>query len=142
MSNTKYLDATQEAGKKFYLRGVKGPVIMLNLLKFKTQADYTTFENLKPEGIISGYEAYKLYLKHTLPYLKEAGGEILFQGTGGPFLIGPENESWDYVLLVKHKDVSTFLNFAQNKEYLKGIGHRTAALDDSRLLPIEENKLI
>ncbi len=28
--------------------------------------------------------------------------------------------------------------FAQNKDYLKTIGHRTAALEDSRLLPSTE----
>jgi hypothetical protein len=30
------------------------------------------------------------------------------------------------------------MEFAQDKEYLKTAGHRTAALEDSRLLPIEE----
>ena len=28
--------------------------------------------------------------------------------------------------------------FASNQEYLTGIGHRTAALEDSRLLPLVE----
>jgi hypothetical protein len=29
--------------------------------------------------------------------------------------------------------------FASNAEYLAGIGHRTAALEDSRLLPLQES---
>ncbi len=141
MSNQKYLDATQEAGRSFYMRGIQGEVTMLNLLKFKPIADYSEFEHLAPDEEITGEQAYQLYIEHTLPFLHDAGGEILFQGKGGGFLIGPDEENWDLVLLVKHKDVATFMEFAQNKEYLKGLGHRTAALEDSRLLPIEENHL-
>jgi NAD(P)-dependent dehydrogenase (short-subunit alcohol dehydrogenase family) len=36
--------------------------------------------------------------------------------------------------------VRRFPRFASNAEYLAGIGHRTAALEDSRILPVEENK--
>lgn len=133
-----YLNATQEAGKAFYMRGIKGKVVMLNLLKFREIADYLSTEELAPETEISGKEAYQLYINHTLPFLEQAGGEVLFQGKDGYFLIGPESEYWDMVLLVRHESVVTFMKFAQNEAYLKGIGHRTAALADSRLLPIEE----
>jgi hypothetical protein len=34
--------------------------------------------------------------------------------------------------------VDDFFAFASNPAYLAGIGHRTAALEDSRLLPIVE----
>lgn len=137
MNKQSYVEATQEAGKAFYLRAIKGEVAMLNLLKFKAIADYTNFKELAPSENITGKAAYDLYIQHTLPFLKAVGGEILFQGKGGNFLIGPEAESWDEVLLVKHKSVAVFMQFAQNEEYLKGIGHRTAALEDARLLPIE-----
>lgn len=139
--NQTYIDATQEAGKAFFLRGIKGNVVMLNLLKFKEVADYSKHPELKPEFPISGKEAYDLYMKHTLPHLKASGGEILFKGKGGEFLIGPTDVSWDAVLLVKQQNTEKFIQFAQNKEYLKGIGHRIAALEDSRLLPIEQEGL-
>lgn len=132
-----YLDATQEAGRAFYLRGIPGSVVMLNLLRFRATADYSDYPDLAPESSISGRAAYQLYIAHTLPFLEEAGGEVLFKGKGGPFLIGPENVYWDEVLLVRHASVDKFLAFAQHKGYLKGIGHRTAALADSRLLPME-----
>ena len=61
-------------------------------------------------------------------------------GEGGAFLIGPTNENWDAVLLVRQNSVNSFLAFESNQEYMKGIGHRTAALEDSRLLPMVENK--
>jgi hypothetical protein len=91
-----------------------------------------------PDEPISGKEAYQLYIDHTLPFLKSSGGEILLMGEGGNYLIGPTNESWDLMLLIKQNSVESFLAFESNQEYMKGIGHRTAALEDSRLLPINE----
>lgn len=133
-----YLHATQEAGMAFYQRGISGEVVMLNLLRFKTTADYDKHPELAPTEAISGAAAYQRYMEFTLPLLKQAGSEVLFYGKGGAFLIGPENQQWDAVLLVKHQSVARFMAFAQDPEYLKTAGHRTAALADSRLLPIEE----
>ena len=135
-----YLAPTQEAGQNFIMREIKGNVIMLNLLRFRKIADYSNSPELKPNNPISGKDAYQLYIEHTLPFLKSSGGEILFMGKGGDYLIGPTDERWDAVLLIKQNNVESFLNFESNQDYLKGIGHRTAALEDSRLLPIDESK--
>lgn len=110
---------------------------MLNLLKFNEIADYSENQNLKSLEDISGVKAYELYMQHTLPFLEEAGSELIFQGKCHSFLIGPEAEKWDLMLLVKHASKQAFIKFASNQEYLKIAGHRTAALKDSRLLPID-----
>lgn len=136
----KYLMPTQEAGRKFFMRQIQGSVVMLNLLRFREIADYSECPELMPATPISGKQAYQLYVEHTLPFLTESGGEILFMGEGGEFLIGPTDESWDAVLLIKQNSVNSFLAFESNLDYMKGIGHRTAALADSRLLPIIETK--
>jgi uncharacterized protein (DUF1330 family) len=132
-----YIEATQEAGRAFFQRGITGEVIMLNMLKFKPVADYSSHPELAPEEALSGEAAYALYMKHTLPLLEKAGSSVLFYGKGGPFLIGPENQHWDAVLLVRHESVQRFMAFARDETYLKTAGHRTAALEDSRLLPME-----
>jgi hypothetical protein len=75
-------------------------------------------------------------MEHTLPYLRASGGEVLFYGRGGGFLIGPTHERWDAAMLVRQSSITSFLAFASDQGYLAGIGHRTAALDDSRLLPL------
>ena len=141
MKKQTYIDATPEAGKDFYLNNLEGEIVMLNLLKFKSIANYNNFPQLKPETKITGKEAYHAYMNHTLPFLEEAGGSVLFYGKSNSFLIGPEYEKWDAVLIVKQKNKETFLQFASNKGYLKGIGHRIAALEDSRLLPMQQDKL-
>lgn len=43
-------------------------------------------------------------------------------------------------MLVRQASAASFLEFASNKEYLSGIGHRIAALEDSRLLPLIEER--
>ena len=109
---------------------------MLNLLRFREVADYSASPELAPETAISGAAAFERYIAHTLPYLRESGGELMFVGAGGSFLIGPEDERWDMVMLVRQKSVESFLAFASNEGYLAGMGHRTAAIEDSRLLPL------
>jgi len=133
-----YLEPTQESGRAFFTRGVSGSVVMLNLLRFRPIADYSSTPELAPATAISGETAYRLYIEHTLPHLEEAGGEILFFGRGGQFLIGPTEERWDAAMLVRQSSVTAFMAFAANREYLSGIGHRVAALEDSRLLPLTE----
>ena len=139
--NKTYIGVTQEAGRAFFQNPPKGPIVMLNLLRFKEVADYGQYPELAPDEEISGAQAYRLYMKHTTPYLEAAGGELLFYGKSNSFLIGPETEKWDIVMLVKHASAVKFLEFARNEGYLKGAGHRTAALLDSRLLPIEQKEL-
>jgi hypothetical protein len=133
-----YIEPTQAAGRAFIERKIAGPVVMLNLLRFRAVADYSASPALKPAQPISGAEAFRRYIDHTLPFLKESGGELLFLGEAGAYLIGPTDERWDMVALVRQSSVESFLAFASHAAYLAGIGHRTAALEDSRLLPVIE----
>jgi hypothetical protein len=136
-----YLEPTQESGREFFTRNISGKIVMLNLLRFRPVADYSATPHLAPAAPISGAAAYRLYIEHTLPHLKESGGELLFLGKGGAFLIGPSDERWDAAMLVRQSSVGAFMEFASNPEYMAGIGHRTAALEDSRLLPLVEDDL-
>ena len=133
-----FLEPTQESGRAFFLRGSAGSVVMLNLLRFRAVADYSASPELAPDAPISGEEAYRRYMAHTLPHLEASGGRLLFFGRGGPFLIGPPEERWDAAMLVQQQSTAAFMTFASNREYLLGMGHRVAALEDSRLLPLQE----
>jgi uncharacterized protein (DUF1330 family) len=133
-----YLEPSWEAGRAFVQRGIDTGLVMLNLLRFREIADYSASPELAPTEPITGVEAYERYVAHTLPLLRESGGDLLFVGEGGPFLIGPEEERWDRALLIRQKSTGAFMAFAAHEAYLAGIGHRTAALADSRLLPLVE----
>lgn len=131
-----HLDPTDAAARALFSQAHSGPVVMLNLLRFRKIADYAQAPHLAPPRPVSGAEAYAAYTAHTLPLLKASGGEVLFEGRGGPWFIGPEDERWDHALMVRQASLQAFLAFASDPVYLDGIGHRVAALEDSRLLPI------
>jgi len=131
-----YLQPTQDTGRALVQRNLQGPVVMLNLLRFRRLADYSVHPELAPSQPITGAQAYDRYIAHTLPILKESGGELLFLGEGGPWFIGPEDETWDRAMLIRQNSIESFFAFATDKAYLAGIGHRAAALEDSRLLPL------
>jgi hypothetical protein len=134
----RHLEPSQSAGKRFVQRGLEGPVVMLNLLRFRELADYSASPELAPAAPISGAQAFDRYIRRTLPLLRESGGDLVFLGAGGSFLIGPEDEKWDMAMLVRQSSAASFLAFASHDAYLAGLGHRIAALEDSRLLPLSE----
>jgi hypothetical protein len=133
-----YLDPTDDSVRRLFQRRIAGPVTMVNLLRLREWADYSAFPELAPPAPITGRDAYDRYIAHTLPFLTATGGSVQFIGAGGPTLVGPDDERWDVVLLVRQASVADFLAFATDEAYLAGIGHRTAALEDSRLLPVVE----
>lgn len=135
---TPYLAATQQAGRALFERAPKGPVVMLNLLRFRATAEYALSPELAPVEPITGAMAFDLYIAHTLPFLAASGGEILFLGNGGDYIIGPATERWDLVMLIKQASLQSFMAFDSNADYRAGLGHRTAALADSRLLPLTQ----
>ena len=135
-----FLEPTQSSGAALMQRNITGEVVMLNLLRFKEVADYSQNPELAPGAPISGREAFQKYIEHTLPFLEASGGELLFLGDGGKYFIGPDDEQWDLVMMVKQSSLDSFISFASDEAYLVGLGHRTAAVLDSRLLPIVEHK--
>ncbi|MFT4872952.1 DUF1330 domain-containing protein [Congregibacter sp.] len=139
MSET-YVDATDESALSLFARNISGEVVMLNLLRFRAVADYADFPDLAPERAISGREAYQRYIDHTRPFLLQSGGDIEFLGEGGKFFVGPQDEHWDLLMLIRQDSLQSFVAFATNEAYVAGVGHRTAALEDSRLLPLERYK--
>ena len=136
--NIRYIEPTHNAGRLLMQRGIRGQIVMLNLMRFREVADYADNPELAPAEPISGAEAFERYICHTLPFLRESGGDITFLAAGGPFLVGPEAERWDLAMLVRQTNLASFLAFASHDGYLAGLGHRTAALEDSRLLPLTE----
>ena len=136
-----HLDPADENIAHLLKRRLSGPVTMLNMLRFRETADYRGYPDLDPGHPISGRDAYDRYIEHTLPFLEASGGSLLLLGDGGHFFVGPPEERWDLVMLVRQASIEDFFAFASDEAYLDGIGHRAAALVDSRLLPIEERPI-
>jgi uncharacterized protein (DUF1330 family) len=110
------------------------PVVMMNRLRFTARADY-------PAGSAepcSGGEAYMRYGLAVEPLVAASGGSILWQGSQAAMLIGPQDKDWHLAALVKYPSASAFVDMVNSDDYRAIVFHRTAALEDSRLIAFRE----
>lgn len=136
-----FVEPTREGLAALAERGLDDEVLMLNLLRFRSVADYSQHPQLAPAETTSGQEAYKTYLRHTRPFVEAVGGTVKHTAALSGYLIGPPDESWDLALIVHYPTLAAFMAFVTNPAYLAGTGHRTAAVEDSRLLPLFPSRL-
>ncbi len=111
-----------------------GPLVMINLLRYRKQAAYPAGFEATP---CSGREAYRRYVSVAAVKIAEVGGKILWTATVKMSVIAPEGEEWDEALLVQYPSRAAFVTMVSQPAYLAAAVHRTAALADSRLLLTE-----
>lgn len=85
---------------------------MLNLLRFRAVADYSAHPHSR-SGQTKFVVRTPINATWTTPIPICSGGEVIFYGAGGPFLIGPANERWDAAMLVRQNSLAAFLAFIQ-----------------------------
>ncbi|MDH1558430.1 DUF1330 domain-containing protein [Pseudomonas chengduensis] len=107
------------------------PILMLNLLRFNSQAAYGADS---PHAPCSGREAYARYSRTALSKVREVGGEVQVMADVHLALIAPKQEQWDLLLLVRYPSSAAFLSMLADPEYQAATVHRSAALADSRLI--------
>jgi uncharacterized protein (DUF1330 family) len=107
------------------------PVVMLNLLRYREQAAYPAGSNFTA---CTGREAYARYSKVALEKVKSVGGEPVWFVEVLERFIGPVGEEWHEMLLVRYPTLSAFLQMLAMPDYRAATVHRTAALEDARLI--------
>jgi uncharacterized protein (DUF1330 family) len=112
------IEPTESQIKTFVTSDISGPIVMLNLLRFK------------PNG---GRELYAKYGDGVGPILNNIGAEIVFYGNAQAVVIGEEGE-WDLVVLVRYPSKDAFVQMLRLPEYQAIMGLRAEALLDSRLI--------
>jgi uncharacterized protein (DUF1330 family) len=126
-----HIDPTSEQATEFGAAAQRPePVFMLNLLRFKDDADGVH----AGEGI-SGLEAYGRYAQRVAGHLARVGGELLWSGACDRALIGPGEPEWDIAAVVRYPSRAAFLEMVGDADYLDAAQHRSAGLADSRLIP-------
>ena len=105
------------------------PIVMLNLLRFREVAQYRD-----GPADYSGREAYRRYSEVALRKLAEVGAEVIYVGAAQGALIAPPEEDWDEVLLVRYPNAAAFMAMLAMPDYREATRHRSAALDDARLV--------
>lgn len=116
-----FIDPTREQFKQLMALGetYKGPVMMVNLLKFKKDG---------------GRETYQKYATNTEPHLKKVGGDVSRQGDVFMTVIG--DEEWDEVIIADYPSIDKFIEMQRSEAYMSAVPYRTEALEDSRLIAV------
>lgn len=107
------------------------PIVMLNLLRFRERAQYPAGGD---HAACSGAEAYARYSAHAGPAVLAAGGEVLYAGAAVAYPVAAPDERWDEVLLVRYPSIGAFFTMVMAPDYQAQSVHRTAALEEARLI--------
>ena len=98
----------------------EGPVVMLNLLKFKPR---------------DGASEYSRYGNSVVQMVEARGGKVLWLGKVDQTLIGDlDADAWDAIALVQYPSRKAFIEMTTSKEYDAAHEHRESALERTVLL--------
>ena len=112
-----YIIHTSDQLKQLLSQNYKGPIVMVNLLKFK------------PDG---GAESYRKYYEATKELMEgKAITRTVYRGDGLMPVIG--EEEWDEIALYEYPSINAFIEMTQDEKYQAVVPFRTNALIDSRL---------
>lgn len=113
-----------ELAQAFFSDADHGPMVMVNLLKFKETATYP--DGRDPE--LSGREAYNRYGAAVVACLKAVGGHVIYSGPVSGILLGDVEELWDAVALAYYPSPQAMLQMVALPEYQAIEIHRYAGL--------------
>ncbi len=109
------------------------PIQMLNLIRFKPLADYPADHPDHGKGL-TGAEAYRAYGEGLAPFLEKLGGHQVWAGRPETVVTGPADERWDLAFIIQYPGSAEFLAMVTDTEYKEVVKHRTAGVEDSRLI--------
>ena len=104
--------------------GPEGPIVMVNLLKFRERAQYADGRQTR----LSGRDAYGIYARAVTDLVRKFGGEMLFMGDVTFLSIGQVEDLWDEVALVKYPNRAALWAMAVSEEWREIAVHREAGL--------------
>jgi hypothetical protein len=113
-----------DQAKAFFFGDDNGPMVMVNLLKFKDKAEYPDGSN--PD--MTGKQAYAVYGAAVMKCLELVGGKGIFSADVSGLILGDVEELWDMVALAYYPSPQAMMQMVGLPEY-QGIEiHRFAGL--------------
>jgi uncharacterized protein (DUF1330 family) len=113
-------------------RADDGPIIALNLNRYRERADYP---DGTPDADVSGREAYMRYGLVAFQAIRSTGGQILWAADAEEVLIGCDHDRYDEVVAVWYPSRAAFLALGQHPGYLEAMNlHRRAAIEQAAVL--------
>lgn len=114
-----------------------GPVVMLNLNRYRERAEYEGEVPGEDSADVSGHEAYLRYAVVAVAVLARVGGRILWQAEAKLTAVGDETDRYDEVVAVWYPSLAAFVALATDAEILEARAHRTAGLERAALIACE-----
>lgn len=128
-----YIDPDREAWEIFKSLPKDEPIQMLNLVKLKPLAEYPPGHPDHGKGL-SGFDAYRAYGRTTAPIFARLGGRQIWAGKPQVMVTGPRTEAWDLAFIAEYPSSEAFIAMVRDPDYRELVVHRTAGVEDSRLL--------
>lgn len=121
--------------QRFLTADLDGPVVMLNLLRFRVPAHGDHPDPTAPDGAGDGAEDYARYGSAFLAILDEVSGRIVWSGRPVCTLIGDDGiDTWDQAVLVEYPSRDAFITATSSTRYREASAHRSRGLDATVLL--------
>ncbi len=100
----------------------EGPVVMVNLLRFKKEAD-------APDEGLTGEEAYGKYGAQMVQWVTSQGARLIWSGRVDSMVIGDTDEYFHTVALMEYPSRAEFLRIIGDPRVAEFSIHRTAGLE-------------
>jgi uncharacterized protein (DUF1330 family) len=104
-----------------------GPVVMVNLLKFKDRAD-------APDTGMSGIDAYAKYAKEMVGIVESGGGRMIWSGRVTGMVLGESDVDFDMIALVEYPSRQAFAQVVGDARVQQIAVHRAAGLNGQWLI--------
>jgi uncharacterized protein (DUF1330 family) len=111
------VDPRGEDLKRYISQDPGGPVVMLNLLKYRA----------------GGEQSYRAYSAALKDYLPSIGAEVLYAGDCSTVLVAQAGWDWDAVLIVRYPSRQAFSAMVRDPAYQAVTHLRTEALTEAVL---------
>jgi uncharacterized protein (DUF1330 family) len=114
-----------EAQRKAIMEpGPDGPIVMVNLLKFK---EFASYEDGRACAL-SGRQAYDIYGQAVTKQVAGVGGRVLFSADVTFLMLGQAEPLWDQVALAEYPNRAALVRMAMSPSYQEIAVHRAAGL--------------
>lgn len=129
------IDPTGDQVRALRDSGRDGPVVMMNLLKFREVAQYPSLSGIAPCSGEVAYDRYQHAFTIAVGAISQA--EVLYDGPCEQVFIGQpgtDAADWDKLLLVRYPSRQHFLAMMANGSYRDALVHRYAGLERTVLI--------
>jgi uncharacterized protein (DUF1330 family) len=121
---TNLVHPSEAQAQAFFNAPEDGPFVMINLLKFRKNAEY-------PDGSdahLTGREAFLRYGMAVRAHIERVGGKSGYAGPVTGLMLGEVEELWDMVALAEYPSLAAMRSMVEHPEYLEIAKHRSAGL--------------